>query len=180
MKEDINSEDLGQELIDAGFGIDVESMEIEQLTSDDTLIRIFSISDNVERERYISKLRNRAKKLDGGIRNFNNILKAFQQSYIQEQKRTGAIKIKVTDSPLESLKCNNWIVDDSGIYQFKLINYEQIKIVACSHPIIPVERLINIDTNTEKIKLAFYKINLDTKGEIIIMIKNIRFSKLYI
>ena len=39
MKEDINSEDLGQELIDAGFGIDVESMEIEQLTSDDTLIK---------------------------------------------------------------------------------------------------------------------------------------------
>ena len=97
MNENINSEDLGQELIDAGFGIDVESMDIEQLTSDDTLIRIFSISDNVERERYISKLRNRAQKLQK-TRSFNNVLKAFQQSYIQEKKRTGAKNIKFTDT----------------------------------------------------------------------------------
>lgn len=173
MNENINSEDLGQELIDVGFGIDVESMNIEELTSDDTLIRIFSISDNVERERFISKLRNRAQKL-GETRNFNNILKAFQQSYIQEKKRTGAKGIKVTDSPLENLKCNNWIVDDSGVYQYKMIGYEQTKIIACSHPILPVERLINIDTNTEKIKLAFYK---DKKWQYVIVDRSIVANK---
>lgn len=173
MNENINSEDLGQELIDAGFGIDVESMNIEELTGDDTLIRIFSISDNVERERYISKLRNRAQRL-GETRNFNNILKAFQQSYIQEKKRTGAKGIKITDSPIENLKCNNWIVDDSGVYQYKVLNYEQIKIIACSHPILPVERLINIDTNTEKIKLAFYK---DKKWQYVIVDRSIVANK---
>lgn len=167
------SEDLGQELIDAGFGIDIDSLNIEQLTSDDTLIRIFSISDNVERERYISKLRNRAQKL-GETRNFNNILKAFQQSYIQEKKRTGSTLIKITDSPLTDLKSNSWIVDDTGVYQYKLINYEQIKVTACSHPIIPVERLINIDTNTEKIKLAFYK---DKKWQYVVVDRSIVANK---
>ena len=32
-------------------------------------------------------------------------------------------------------------------------------IVACSHPILPIERLINVDSETEKIKLAFFKDN---------------------
>lgn len=174
MKEDINSEDLGQELIDAGFGIDVESMEIEQLTSDDTLIRIFSISDNVERERYISKLRNRAQKLQK-TRSFNNVLKAFQQSYIQEQKRTGAKNIKFTDCPLENLKCGEWECDDTGVSKIILgNNINPIKVVACSHPILPVERLINIDTNTEKVKLAFYK---DKKWQDVIVEKNTIASK---
>ena len=174
MKEDINSEDLGQELIDAGFGIDVESMEIEQLTSDDTLIRIFSISDNVERERYISKLRNRAQKLQK-TRSFNNVLKAFQQSYIQEKKRTGAKNIKFTDCPLENLKCGEWECDDTGVSKITLgNNINPIKVIACPHPILPVERLINIDTNTEKVKLAFYK---DNKWQDVIVEKNTIASK---
>lgn len=173
MNENINSEDLGQELIDAGFGIDVESMNIEELTSDDTLIRIFSISDNVERERYISKLRNRAQKIQK-TRIFNNIFKAFQQSYIQEKKRCGAKNIKFTDCPLENLKCGEWDCNDSGVSKIMIGNTNPIKVIACSHPILPVERLINIDTNTEKIKLAFYK---DKKWQDIIVERNTIASK---
>lgn len=173
MNENINSEDLGQELIDVGFGIDVESMNIEELTSDDTLIRIFSISDNVERERYISKLRNRAQKIQK-TRIFNNIFKAFQQSYIQEKKRCGAKNIKFTDCPLENLKCGEWDCNDSGVSKIMIGNTNPIKVIACSHPILPVERLINIDTNTEKIKLAFYK---DKKWQDIIVERNTIASK---
>lgn len=173
MNENINSEDLGQELIDVGFGIDVESMNIEELTSDDTLIRIFSISDNVERERYISKLRDRAQKIQK-TRIFNNIFKAFQQSYIQEKKRCGAKNIKFTDCPLENLKCGEWDCNDSGVSKIMIGNTIPIKVIACSHPILPVERLINIDTNTEKIKLAFYK---DKKWQDIIVERNTIASK---
>ena len=51
---------------------------------------------------------------------------------------------------------------------------QPIKTKACSHPVIPIERLINIDTNIEKIKLAFYK---DKKWQYIIAEKNTIASK---
>ena len=34
---------------------------------------------------------------------------------------------------------------------------QPIKIKACPHPIVPIEIINNIDTSTEKVKLAFYK-----------------------
>lgn len=151
--------DLGQELIEAGFGIDIDSLNIEQLSSNETLLRIYSISNNLERERYIGKLRSRAQKL-GETRNFNNILKAFQQDYIQSKKRQGSNTVKITNAPLEDLKCGEWQVDDFGVSKIVMNNINPIKVVACSHPILPIERLINIDTNTEKVKLAFYKDNV--------------------
>ena len=46
--------------------------------------------------------------------------------------------------------------------------------VVCSHPILPIERLINADTNTEKVKIAFYK---DKKWQTVIAEKNTLASK---
>ena len=51
---------------------------------------------------------------------------------------------------------------------------QPIKIKACSHPILPIERLINIDTNIEKVKLGFYK---DKKWQYVIVEKNTIASK---
>ena len=52
--------------------------------------------------------------------------------------------------PLE-LNAGDWIADDTGVMQ-DTPNGPQY---ACMHPIMPVERLINIDTGEEKMKLAF-------------------------
>ena len=46
--------------------------------------------------------------------------------------------------------------------------------VICTHPILPVERLINVDTNIEKVKLAFYK---DKRWQTVIAEKNTLASK---
>ena len=44
-----------------------------------------------------------------------------------------------------------------GIKKEVINNLVPQKIVACQHPILPVERLSNLDDGTEKIKIAFYK-----------------------
>lgn len=53
--------------------------------------------------------------------------------------------------PLE-LVAGDWEADDSGIRRRTGFGYDE---VACVHPIMPIERLVNIDTGTEKLRLAY-------------------------
>lgn len=57
-----------------------------------------------------------------------------------------------TGQPLE-LDAGTWEADDTGI--FKITG--DGKNMACHHPVMPIERLVNIDTGVEKIRLAYRK-----------------------
>ena len=56
------------------------------------------------------------------------------------------------DQPLE-LDGGEWTCDADGVQQIA----EGTSVIACPHPILPVERLVNIDTGEEKLKIAFSK-----------------------
>lgn len=51
-----------------------------------------------------------------------------------------------------NLWCGKWSADDSGIRGTDRYGME---VTACPHPILPVQRLINIDTGLEKVELAY-------------------------
>ncbi|MCD8204981.1 MAG: DUF927 domain-containing protein [Coprobacillus sp.] len=51
----------------------------------------------------------------------------------------------------KTFTCGEWTVDDSGIRRSSFLGEE----VACLHQIFPVERLVDIDTGEEKLKLAY-------------------------
>ena len=76
--------------------------------------------------------------------------------YAQRQKQTGN-KTKFTDQPLE-LVCGEWTANDFGV---RTIRYDKnampVPYQACSHPILPVEILKNVDTAEERITLAYFK-----------------------
>ena len=56
--------------------------------------------------------------------------------------------------PIENLKCGQWNADDTGVYKMDYTTTMQpLKIKASSIPIWPTDRIVNIDTQTEKIKL---------------------------
>lgn len=57
-----------------------------------------------------------------------------------------------TDQPLE-LDAGPWRADDLGI----TLRDGYTDVVACVHPILPVSRLVNVDTGGEKLELAFRK-----------------------
>lgn len=54
--------------------------------------------------------------------------------------------------PIE-LACGDWKADDFGVS----ISTEYGEKTACSHPLLPVMRLVNIDTGVEKLSLAYRK-----------------------
>lgn len=83
--------------------------------------------------------------------------KAMYKKYVESLKtQSGTIYIdnvtNFTNQPLE-LNAGDWEADDSGIFRKNGYNEE----AACPHPIMPVERLVNIDTGEEKLQLAFRK-----------------------
>jgi uncharacterized protein (DUF927 family) len=102
------------------------------------------------------QLRSRARKL-GVTRDFDTLYKANQLAFIQKNKQAGSNVIKFTDCPLPNLKCGKWECTDLGVHKEIINNFVPQKVTACQHPILPIERLSNLDDGTEKIKIAFYK-----------------------
>ena len=112
---------------------------------------IEAIEDPFQKQRMITQMNEYAKSIK-----FNGFLKMLA-SYRKSLKTiSGTIYIdNVTNfsgQPLE-LNAGDWEADEGGITRHTGM-YEE---VACVHPIMPVERLVNIDTGVEKLKLAYRK-----------------------
>lgn len=166
---------LSEQLISEGF---TPFGEISELTKeqmlDDAIFQFLFTLEPEERIRTLAQLRERAKEVGLGVRSFNEMLKLYQSKYTQTIKQQGSKVVNFTDAPLQNLKCGEWICEDEGVYRWITNNYTPVKVIACPHPILPIERLINVDTNIEKIKLAFYK---DKKWQNVIVEKNTIASK---
>lgn len=83
-----------------------------------------------------------------GSLGFRSMKKTYEM-YVKAQKGEGVSYGNVTDFKGQKLELETgpWEATDFGI-----ADGDQ---VACSHPIMPLERLVNIDTGVEKLRLAF-------------------------
>lgn len=151
------NENLENEILLEFTPFDIENLNKDSILEDEIIDYLVALPNGTEKIRAIEKIRNKAKELKV-IRAFNSIFKQKNQEYIQSLKNKGGNVVKFTDCPIDSLKCGQWECDDTGVYKLDYNAMMQpIKIKACPHPIIPIEIINNIDTNTEKVKLAFYK-----------------------
>lgn len=131
--------------------------DAERLLSRETFERIFAIKDPFEREQQIAHMKGVARKLKI-TQNFNNLLRAHQKERAMAKKQAESRDIRFTDPPIKGLKSGEWVAEDAGIYRNQeKTNGETYKEYACSHPVIITERLCNIDSETEKLTLAFLK-----------------------
>lgn len=85
------------------------------------------------------------------IRNFKSMYDDYLRS-IQQLHEEMVHYTEFENQPFQLL-CGDWQADNTGIYGVTNLGVE----LACPHPVMPVQRLINIDTGAEKIKLAFQK-----------------------
>lgn len=153
--------ELSEQLMNEGFTPfgEIEELTKDKITDKEVFEHIFSIENQLARTELIVKLEERARQL-GVIRGFDKLLKAYQTEFAQKFKQRGSNVIQFTQPPIENLKCGKWECNDTGVTK-SVMGAGMIPqtIVACPHPILPVERLINVDSETEKIKLAFFKDN---------------------
>lgn len=85
-----------------------------------------------------------------GIKNLATLFKAYMET-VSGTVTPGFNRTDFTGQEME-LDCGGWSASDTGIYGTDKMGFE---VVACYHPIMPVQRLVNIDTGIHKVKLAF-------------------------
>ena len=151
------NEELQQEILTANPPYEIKDLDSDSILEDQIIDYLISLPNSLNKTRMIEKVRAKARELKV-LQSFNKIFKQKNQDYIKELKSRGGNIVKITDCPIDNLKSGQWNADDTGIYRMDYTAImEPIKIKACPHPILPVEIINNIDTNTEKVKLAFYK-----------------------
>ncbi|HRR76954.1 MAG TPA: DUF927 domain-containing protein [Ruminococcus sp.] len=89
-----------------------------------------------------------------GYRRFKQTYKAFVNG-MRKVNQSSLTLLNPSDFPNQpiELECGEWHCDSTGVSKI-LKDREEY---ACQHPIMPVERLVNIDTGEEKLRVAFYK-----------------------
>ena len=85
-----------------------------------------------------------------GIRNLAALFKAYMET-VSGTTTPGFNRTDFTGQEME-LDCGSWNASDTGIYGTDKLGFE---VVACYHPIMPVQRLVNVDTKVHKVMLAY-------------------------
>ena len=110
-------------------------------------------SDRFIHETELNKMADEAKSVG-----FSGFKKCYQ-AYIKSMRLTNKNNMGKSNpsdfpgQPIE-LECGQWLCDVEGV---RMVDGAYGTQIACCHPIMPTERLVNIDTGEEKINLAFYK-----------------------
>lgn len=106
--------------------------------------------DPFEHDRILEKVTEQASKV--GVRAFKRLYDKYRKSLtLTTAQMVGNVADYDYKGLPVALNTGKWLAGEHGIYTMT----NQGEMVACPHPIIPVERLYNIDEATEKIKLAY-------------------------
>lgn len=111
---------------------------------------LYSHKDNrFELKQFINRMSAQAKSV--GVNNLTGLFNAYVESVKGQDTVIGCNRTDFTGQEME-LDCGSWEATDEGIYGTDKLGFP---IVACYHPIMPVQRLVNIDSGIHKVKLAF-------------------------
>lgn len=91
---------------------------------------------------------------------FKDMLKKFLETQQSERRRNLVPNQTEFDGQEMELNCGVWESTDWGIYRETPMGGREY---ACAHPIMPVERLVNIDTDEVKVKLAYKRSGRDKR-----------------
>ena len=125
---------------------------------------LYSLRDNkFEQKRALSIMSSQAREV--GVRNLATMFKAYLET-ISGTSAPGFNRTDFTGQEME-LDCGSWNASDTGIYGTDKLGFE---VVACCHPIMPVQRLVNVDTREHKVQLAY---RLSRRWDTVIVERNL-------
>lgn len=137
--------------------MDLTKLNEKTILSDEVFEEIFSQEDEIYKARLLLSAQEVAERFHVKGK-FDQMVKAYKRvdretKLRKKQQQTGGMN-NYTDfeGPYENMYCGSWIAGETGIYAQNMATVEQI---ACYHPILPIERLKNLETGEEQIKLAF-------------------------
>lgn len=141
--------------------MDITKLDAVSILSDEVFEEVFDEQDPIQQAKILLSLQEKAKGL--GVKGkFDTLVKAYKKVNKEIEKankptpQNGSFdnytQFDYFDDGKE-LYCGNWIADQQGVRTFTLFG-EQL---ACYHPILITQRLMNAETGKEKVKIAFQK-----------------------
>ena len=138
--------------------IEVNKLDAESILEDSVFIELFEMTDPIEKSRKKIQLQHRAKAL-GVKTDFDELMRGYSQADRDMKRQARESRTVCTldnytnfTGSYDSMYCGMWIANDSGIYAQTSGGIEE---TVCYHPILPIERLKNLETGEEQIKLAY-------------------------
>ena len=132
----------------------------ETILSNEVLTEVFDQEDELYRAELLASLGLRAAELRVKTE-FRDMVAAYKrvEKEIKKQEKVEKVPVLLNNwtnfsGPYENMKCKSWIASDDGIYQCSRDPYTP-DTLACYHPILPIERLKNLETGEEQMKLAY-------------------------
>lgn len=142
--------------------MDITKLDAKSILSDEVLTEIFEEQDPIEQAKLLLSVQEKAKIL-GVKTKFDTMATAYKK--VNREIAKAAVEKKSQNTSFDNytqfdyfddgheLYCGNWIADQYGVRTFTMFG-EQL---ACYHPILITQRLMNAETGREKVKLAFQK-----------------------
>lgn len=139
--------------------MDLTKLNEKTVLSDEVFEEIFSQEDEIYKARLLLSAQEIAErfhvkgKFDQMVKAYKRVDRETKQKKKQEfSSMDNYTNFDVSNTEYENMYCGTWIAIETGIYAQNMGTVEQI---ACYHPILPIERLKNLETGEEQIKLAF-------------------------
>lgn len=142
--------------------VPLKELTAETVLSDEVLTEAFDQEDELYKSRLLLSLEDRAGEL-GVKKKFQELVKAYKrveremqrQQREQRKRQPGTLEQWTNfEGPYDNMQCRDWLATEAGIC-LRNPNTGYTDILACYHPILPVERLKNLETGEEQIKLAY-------------------------
>lgn len=146
--------------------VPLNQLDAKSIMSREILDEVFSQEDEIYRAELLASLALRASELrcktefTTVVNAYKKVLKDIKKQENEERKNQAKEMSLVehytnfSDSPYDNMACGNWIAADDGICTWNS-STGITDIRACYHPILPVERLKNLQTGEEQLRIAF-------------------------
>lgn len=126
------------------------------ILSEEVFMEIFEQEDEIKKARMLLSCQDRAKAL-GVKTQFDTMAKAY--SKVEKESRQKARNSTLLENwtnftgKYDNMMCGAWIASDKGISTFNK-DYTN-EVIVCYHPILPIERLKNLETGEEQLRIAY-------------------------
>lgn len=135
--------------------------DAQSIVSQELIEEIFEEEDEIQRAYLIADLSLRAKELKVAsvFKALINDRKRVEREIEKEstrprnESRCTEFIIPIDNPKYKNMKCGSWVANQNGIVSYNIMGME---VRAGYQPILPIERLENIETGEEQIVLAFY------------------------
>lgn len=141
--------------------VPLNELTAETLLTNEVLTEVFDQEDELYRAELLASLGLKASELKVKME-FREMVAAYKKvekemkRQEREKSRTPGILDNWTNfsGPYDNMQCKEWLATENGIC-LRNPSTGYTDILACYHPILPIERLKNLETGEEQIKLAY-------------------------